>query len=222
MAYNRRVTPLTHPDTDTLAGALAGRGVSIAVTPIPDHNIEDTVLAASRAGMEDDDYRILGLLVAWLDVHSARLNADRLIQLVRHATEPRVRAFWRAMARRWSNDRRWRRLARLVSTPTELLRTGNAFQIRRRGEDPRFVDTGLLVPVGVLRQRPGDVQAPAAVCQLHRAYRWRTIIGPSYRADVWAALESDGAMTASLLARKTYAGFATAWQARRDFVIVHT
>ena len=171
--------------------------------------------------MEDDDYRTLGLLVAWLDVHSARLNADRLIALVRHVSEPRVRAFWRAMARRRTTDRRWKRLARMASTPTELLRTGNAFQIRRRGEDPRFVDTGLIVPMGVLRQRPGDVQTPAAVCRLHRAYRWRTIIGPSYRADLWAALEIDTTMTTSALARQSYASFATAWQVRRDFAIAH-
>jgi hypothetical protein len=74
---------------------------------------------------------------------------------------------------------------RRISTDArcDLLRVGTDFQVRRRGEDPRFEATVLRVPGGTLRQRPADVRSPAALAQTHHAYRWRVIIGPSYGAD---------------------------------------
>lgn len=191
--------------------------MNLAVDPIPDANIEDSVLAASVAGMEEDDYRILGLLVAWLDTHHARLLADRLIHLVHDLTVPRTQAFWHAMALRWQEDRRWARLILPTAKPIELLRTGSAFLLGRHGADERFADTGLIVPAGVLRLRTGDVLTPKQVAAQHRAYRYRVLMGSGYRADLWAALELDPSMTASALAHRTYASFATAWQVKRDF-----
>jgi hypothetical protein len=47
------------------------------------------------------------------------------------------------------------------------------------------------------------------------------IIGPSYRADMWAALETDPELSPTELARQTYGSFATAWQVKRDFVLVN-
>jgi hypothetical protein len=41
-------------------------------------------------------------------------------------------------------------------------------------------------------------------------------MGPTYRADVWAALELHPSLSAAALARQTYASFATAWQAKHD------
>jgi hypothetical protein len=46
------------------------------------------------------------------------------------------------------------------------------------------------------------------------------MIGPGYRADMWAALEADPGMSATALARRTYGSFATAWQVRRDFAVL--
>lgn len=217
MGFSRQRACPTPMTGDHLVGALAGLGMAFAVTPIPDANIEDTVLAASLAGMEDDDYRILGLLVAWLDDHRARLLADRLIHLVSDLTTPRTRALWQALALRWDDDRRWARLATLTSEPIDLVRTGSAFLLGRHGPDPRFATTGLIVPAGVLRHRPGDVLTPRQVAAQHRAYRYRVLMGSGYRADLWAALEGDPSLTASDLARRTYASFATAWQVKRDF-----
>jgi len=37
-----------------------------------------------------------------------------------------------------------------------LLTTGNAFQMRRHGEDPRFAGGLLSVPANVLRDHPAD------------------------------------------------------------------
>jgi len=46
------------------------------------------------------------------------------------------------------------------------------------------------------------------------------MIGPAYRADMWAALEDDPTLSAASLARKTYGSFATAWHVRRDFGVL--
>jgi hypothetical protein len=45
-------------------------------------------------------------------------------------------------------------------------------------------------------------------------------MGPTYRADVWVALEAAPHLSAAEVARRTYASFATAWQAKQDFEIL--
>jgi hypothetical protein len=55
----------------------------------------------------------------------------------------------------------------------------------------------------------------------HTVYRHRLLMGPSYRADMWATLEGEPTLTAAELARRTYGSFATAWQVKRDFAILH-
>jgi hypothetical protein len=46
-------------------------------------------------------------------------------------------------------------------------------------------------------------------------------MGASYRADMWAALDNKPTLTAAELARRAYGSFATAWQVKRDFAILH-
>jgi hypothetical protein len=46
------------------------------------------------------------------------------------------------------------------------------------------------------------------------------MIGPTYCADMWAALEDDPTLSAAAPARKTYGSFATAWHVRRDFAVL--
>jgi hypothetical protein len=45
-------------------------------------------------------------------------------------------------------------------------------------------------------------------------------MGPTYRADVWVALEAAPRLSAAELARRAYTSFATAWQAKQDFEIL--
>lgn len=106
--------------------------------------------------------------------------------------------------------------------PLDLLATGTDFQLRRQGEDPRFAASALRVPARVLRDREADVLPPAELACRHRAYRYRLLIGPSYRADMWAALEAEPALSAAELARRTYGSFATAWHVKRDFALLHS
>jgi hypothetical protein len=76
------------------------------------------------------------------------------------------------------------------------------------------------VPAGVLRDRDSDVMPPAELSRIHRAYRYRILMGPTYRADMWSALEYDSSLSVSELAKRTYGSFATAWQIKHDFSIL--
>jgi hypothetical protein len=199
---------------------MAGIGMKFAAPAAIDPNIEDTLVFASIEGMERADLRVLATLTTWFGVHAPWVNADRLIQLVR-AQPARVRAYWAALGRWQGKDRRFARLARCHSGPrVDVLAAGTEFQLRRHGEDPRFAGSAIRSPANLLRERPGHVLPPEELARHHAAYRCRLMMGPSYRADMWAALEDDATLTAAALARATYGSFATAWHVRRDFALV--
>jgi len=217
MAYKRVVSAPRLPEGDDLTQAMVGIGMNFASSPIEDPNIEDTILAASREGMDHDDLRVLSVLVNWLGIHSHWINADRLIRTVSHQESERVRTFWAAVSQWLHQDRRLARLKRSYRGPAvDLLRVGSAFQIQRRGEDPRFAHTVLRVPSGILRNRPTDVSSVKELARVHSTYRERIRNGPSYRADMWAALVREPSLSAAELARRTYGSFGTAWQVKND------
>lgn len=223
MAHSRAIAPTQARTGAALTADLVGIGLLVGGEGSGDPNIEDTLLFASVEGMERDDLRVLAVLVTWFGVHAAHVNADRLTRLVALQASKRVRAFWSALARWRGDDRRFARLARAYRGPRlDLLSTGTDFQVARHGEDPRFAGSKLRVPAKVLRDRPADVLQPAELARTHAAYRWRLVIGPSYKADMWAALERKPDLSAAALARATYGAFASAWQARRDFAVWRT
>ncbi len=187
-----------------------------------DPNIEDTLIAASVDAMERDDLRVASVLTTWLGIHHPRLNADRLVRALTDHPSKRVLAYWSAMGRWLQKDARLARLEGLYGgPPVELLRSGTAFHVRRRGEDPRFHRSKLRVPAGVLRDRTADVMSPRELAARHGTYRLRIVIGASYRADMWAELERDPELSAAELARRAYGSFATAWKVRQDWALLH-
>jgi hypothetical protein len=185
-----------------------------------DPNIEDALLAASLEGTERGDPRVLAVLVTWFGVHSGRVNVDRLTRLVALTESKRVRAFRSALALWRGSDRRFARLAQAYhGARVDLLTARTDFQVARHGEDSRFAGSKLRVPANGLPDRPADVLAPAEIARQRSAYRWRLVIGPTYRVDMWAALERRPELSAAALARETYGSFASAWQARRDHAL---
>lgn len=91
---------------------------------------------------------------------------------------------------------------------------------RRVGDErPLGIPLARRVPANVLRDRSVDVLTPTDLAHRHRAYRHRVMMGPTYRADLWAALEAHPGLSPAELARRTYASFASAWQTKRAFVI---
>jgi hypothetical protein len=220
MAHRRAIAPAQTASGDALTADMVGIGMLVGGEGSRDPNIEDTLIAASLEGMEHGDLRVLAVLVTWLGLHSGRVNVDRLTRLVSMSESKRVRAFWSAVARWRVSDRRFARLARAYhGASLELLTTGTDFQVARHGEDPRFAGSKLRVPANVLRDRPADVLAPTELARQHSTYRWRVMVGPSYRAEMWAALQRQPDLSAAALARATYGSFASAWQVRRDHLL---
>ena len=221
MALKRIRTPVNPLQGEDLTAAMAGIGMNFAARADASANIEDTLLAASVAGMEQEDYRVLSVLVTWLETHSAWINVDRLTHLVLEHPSPRVRLFWSGAAMWLGKDRRFARMAKSFQGPrVDLLATGTDFHIRRSGEDLRFQEGPLLGPAGILRDRPADVLTPVELARVHVAYRRRILLGPTYRADMWAELDANPTLSATELARRTYGSFATAWHVRQDWDVL--
>jgi hypothetical protein len=220
MGFSRAVAPVSPPEADTLTEDMAGIGMNLGSRANHRANIENTLFFASEEGMDRADLRVLSILVTWLGVHGAKVNVDRLAKLIEAGGSKRVQAFWAAVGRWLAKDRRYSRLIRLYTAkPLDLLDVGTEFQIRRHGEDRRFEGTALRVPGNVLRDRPADVMTPERLARQHRVYSWRIVIGPTFRADMWAEMEGTPGLKAAEIARRTYGSFATAWQVKRDWAV---
>ena len=118
----------------------------------------------------------------------------------------------------------FRRMSALTRHPSADVLTHDMVGIgmnfaAKPARDPNIEDT-LRVPANVLRERLADVLSPADLAKRHRAYHYRVMIGPSYRADMWAALERNPELSTAELARKTYGSFATAWRVKREFAVL--
>lgn len=221
MGHRRSTAPTHLLHGEPLTRAMAGIGMRFAVTPVKEPNVEDTLVAASIEGVEREELRVLAVLTTWIGIHRRWINVDRLTRAVAALESKAVRAYWAAVAAWMKKDGRFLRLSRThFGKPMDLPGAGIAFQLKRRGEDPRFEGTCFRVPEGVLRDRESDVDPPEELARRHTAYRHRVLMGPSYRADMWAALSRDPSLAAAALARATYGSFATAWQVRRDFAIL--
>jgi hypothetical protein len=222
MPYSRTVESGRWPGGSQLTSDMVGIGMLFAANGSEEPSIENTIVAASIEGMERDDLRVLSVLTTWIGIHHPRINADRLLRALKGHESTRVRAYWAAIGTWLGKDRRLARLTDLYQgRRIDLLRSGTDFHLRRRGEDERFRGTCLRVPAGVLRDRSADVLSPAELAGRHETYRFRVLMGPSYRADMWAALERDPDLTAAQLARTAYGSFATAWKVKRDWALLN-
>lgn len=222
MSFKRQITPSEFLTGNELTSALIGLGFRLQGQKRAHANIEDVIIAASFEGMAGD-LRVLSLLVDWIELHSLRINADRLYRVLKELKDKRVLSFWSGISKWKASDRRFSKIERLYrGKRVDLLASGTDFHIKRHGEDPRFEDSSLRVPKKAgLRHRPSDILSPAELAKTHLPYRYRLIIGPSYRADMWAQLELDETLSASKLAHLSYGSFATAWQVKREWELIN-
>ena len=117
MSYKRNIMPANFLRSDDLTSAMAGIGMNFAAKADHDANIEDTLYFASIEGMENDDLRTLAVLLAWIETHSRWVNADRLYRLITNHDSDRARAFWSAVAKWQSKDRRFARMGNIYKNP---------------------------------------------------------------------------------------------------------
>jgi len=208
---------LLHP-LDDIPSMLAGIGCNLNAFPIVNADIEYTLYKASQEALEHLDFRTLSLIVQWIDVHESIVNVPRLKRLLRTSTTETQR-LWRAIAEWRQEHHKWQSLLRSKAPVDrwELLPVGTDFQISRKGEDPRFMDTNLRIPNGLLPIREGDVLSPKHLIQHHPTYANRVRFGVCLRADLWTQLEIEPSLSAAHLAKRVGCAFASAWEVKRDF-----
>ena len=206
---------------EDISSLLSGLGCALAVEPHRNADIEYSLFLASKESLEHLDFRLLGLLVQWIDIHESYINHPRLLRLVKTSSS-RTKHFWKAIAQWKQTHRKWSKFLLLDSPPSrfELLPIGTAFQIQRKGEDPRFVDTDLCIPNGLLRVRNGDVLSKKQLVGFHHIYANRVRFGVCLRADLWSLLELDSGLNSTQLANKVGCAFASAWHVKQDFLLL--
>lgn len=219
MSFKRVFRPKEYATSDKLTADMISIGLRFGGESSTPANIEDTLIAASLEGV-GGDYRVLSLLTEWLDYHIFNVNADRLVQLVLELKDENVRRYWCAVSQWKRSDTRFKKLATLYKNRFTIF-DGVDFQIERNGEDPRFKDSIFRVANGTLRIRPKDITPPEMLKNEHPTYRARLLIGPTYRADMWAILDSEGPdIPAAEVARRAYGSFTTAHRVKRNWSIL--
>ena len=221
MSFNRVLVPPVIANDVDLTSAMTGIGMNFAAHPDWTVNIEDTLMQASQLAMINHDYRVFDVLVTWLETHAAWINVNRLTRLAWRA-EDRVKAFWTAFAKTRKKDRRFFRLMFLYMGPVvSLVEDSAEFNLKRYGEDPVFMGGPVRFHARMLRRRREDVLSPSQLAKRHKTFHCRVLMGPSYRADMWALLDRHPELNVSTLARKTYGSYATAWRVRREWNILN-
>jgi hypothetical protein len=214
----KRVSALSkYPTNNELTKNLIGIGFKIGGEKEQNPNIEDTIIAAAIEGIRGD-YRVLSLLSDWIELHQEIINIDRLVRALKEIQDKKVKAYFSAIGFFLKKDSRFKKLIPLYKGEPLLLGLDSSysFLIKRNKEDPRFIGSKLIVANGTLRKRPEDVLNPNELAKYHKDYYYRTLIGPSFRADMISLFLREKNLSPSELARKCYGSFATAWQVISD------
>src|SRR3989338_984560 len=180
MSFKRSILPSDFATGDRLTSQLIGIGVRLNGRILLHANIEDTLIAASLEGLGGDG-RLISLLVDWIEIHHTRINADRLVRLVRliSGKQPELFSiFWAAIGQWLESDIRFSKLKKKAPKKRyDFLGNRTSFLIEKNGEDERFKKTCLRVPANVFRHRPDDILSPAELARKHLAYRFRILLG---------------------------------------------
>jgi hypothetical protein len=207
--------------SEDIIALLAGIGCALSTTPINNADIEYTLYKASEESITTLDFRILGLIVQWVEVHEFCINQPRLLRFIlqTNSYQSRVFLFWKAIAQWRKNNRKWSAFMKEKNSTErfDLLPVGTDFQIQRKGEDPRFVGTILRIPMGLLRVRNGDIFHKEQMVQIHKTYENRVRFGVCLRADLWSFLEQDDQISSSQLAKFVGCAFSSAWEVKQDY-----
>ncbi|MBI4404368.1 MAG: hypothetical protein HY537_09420 [Deltaproteobacteria bacterium] len=224
MSFKRKILPDVFPEKDELTRQLVSIGFLFASDKNQDEpNIENVLVAASIEGLKGD-LRTLSLLVDWVPIHLKQTNIDRLTSILVELGDKKLKAFWSALAKWQEKDPRMTKLQRIYRGPRVALLEEDemSFFLKRDGEDNRFRGSKFLVPAKVLRHRESDIASPGWVAKNHKAYKYRIIIGPTYRADMWALLEREPNLGPSEVARRCYGSFGTAWDVKKDWMLIQS
>ena len=198
-----------------------------------DPNIESSIISASIESVNNKDNRMGGLLVDWITVHHLRINVDRLTKFVFSLSDSEykfVKIFWCANAQRlFKKDQRFKRLSELykgrkVNFADRFLKKEQKkitkMFIEIRGEDERFKGTCIRVPKGYFPEKIHQIFPVSVIAKSHLPYYYRVMMGASYRADLWALLDSSPNISAYALGKKAHCSYRSAYMAKKDYELL--
>ena len=196
-------------------------------------DIETSIISASIELVNSKDNRLGGLLVDWITRHYQRINVDRLTKFICSLSDSKyklVKLFWCANAQRlFAKDQRFKRLSKLykgkrINFADRVVKTGQKkvtkLLIEMKGEDERFKKTCIRVSNGYFSKRPHQIFPISVVAKKHLSYCYRVMMGPSYRADLWALLDREPNTSAYALGKKAHCSYRTAYIAKKDYEIL--
>ena len=229
-----KIKPIAIKIGSGLSGDLRAIGFNIACEKkSTDPNIELALVSASVTAVNEDDNRIGGLLVDWLTIHYLRINVDRLTRMIfglNGLNYKFIRVFWCANAQRFlAKDQRFKRLSELyrgrrVDFADRFLKFGarkaTKTLIEIKGEDKRFKGTCLRVFNGYFSERLHQIFSADVVAKIHLPYHYRVMMGPSYRADLWALLNRHPELSAYALGKKVGCSYRTAYIVKKDYELL--
>ena len=196
-------------------------------------NIESSLISASIEAVNYKDNRMAGLLVDWIRIHYLRINVDRLTKFVFSLNDFEykfVKVFWHANAQRlYAKDQRFKRLSlykgKRVDFADRFIKRGqkkvSKTLIEIKGEDERFKKTCIRVPKGYFSKREKQIFPAERIAKNHTSYRYRVMMGPSYRADLWALLDSEPKLSAYALGKKACCSYRTAYIVKKDYELLN-
>ena len=226
MSFKRERCPQRYAEGDELTSHMIGIGMMFSGKPSRNPNIENTLVAASIEAFEKKDGRVRSMLADWFHVYHQWVNADRLISLVLTLENDLARRYWCALSQWKCKDTRFKRLAGLYADRADLSPSSWRL-IEMRGEDERFQNTCLRIPKGFLRSNSDKyIFLPSFLVKSHRVLKYRMMIGPTYRADMWARLSMLSkkraiALPCAELARFSYGSYATANRVKNEWLLVN-
>ena len=197
-----------------------------------DPNIEATLISASIEAINQKDNRLGGLLVDWMTIHHPRMNVDRLTRFIlslKSSQYQLVKIFWCANAQRFiATDQRFKRLSQLYKGKRINLadqyvnlkgkkKKVTHLMIQLKGEDERFKNTCIRIPNGYFSKRPNQIFPSSIIAKNHLSYRYRLMMGSSYRADIWAIMKRNSGISAYALAKKAHCSYRTAYIVKKDY-----
>ncbi len=196
-------------------------------------NIEASIVSASVEAVNYQDNRIGGLLVDWITAHYLRMNVDRLTKFVFSLDDvvyKFVKIFWCANAQRlYPKDQRFKRLSALyrgkrINFSDRFVKNKQQkvtkMLIEMKEEDERFKGTCIRVHRGYFSERPHQIFPVSVIAKKHLSYHYRVMMGPSYRADLWALLKMYPNISAYALGKKAHCSYRTAYIAKKDYELL--
>jgi hypothetical protein len=219
--YHRRDAPKTIYTGEALTARLLGIGIRFSTEAIRDPNIEDVLISAAHGAVMDGEGRLWTTLLDWWSVHHPCVNADRLVRALKELDLKPLQAFFAGLAQSMEPQGRFHALASIYRGPRLVIFNEEyRYRLARDGEAERFQGTALAVPSSLYQESTRDVFSQKELCAWHANYRWRVMIGPTFRADLWVACERGFSRTAYALAQETYCSLGAARRVLQDYELV--